>query len=311
MVVQSEGRIYTLKDSPFFRLRTKKKLAELLQVSCPALIELTSLEVSYKRKWKHKTVKNSWLEHPPSPDKAPFYRPIDIPVPGLKKVQSRIANLLSRITPPDWLFSPCKGRSYVDNAARHKCARAFWLLDIKDYFPSCTARKIAHFFRSDLECSSDVTAILVQLATHRSSLPQGSPCSPILAYFCNLGMWAEIKEIVEGAGLTHSVYADDITISGRLIYGNTIWRIKQAINKHGFAIKKEKEVSLIDVPADITGTIVDGHQTKLPYRQLKRLFELRRLRHAAKGKRLKALLDSQIAGRLAQRRQVEGVGGAN
>nr|WP_143840515.1 hypothetical protein [Novosphingobium panipatense] len=169
MAVLNDARLYTLKDSPFFRLRTRKKLADLLQISLSDLKEITSSEESYKRKWKHKVDKDSWLEVQPPPEKAPFYRPIDIPEPSLKKVQSRIAKLLSRITPPDWLFSPCKGRSYVDNAARHKGARAFWLLDIKDYFPSCTNRKLAHFFRSDLQCSKDVTAILVRLTTHQSS----------------------------------------------------------------------------------------------------------------------------------------------
>lgn len=305
MQVQTRKLFYTLRDSPFFRLRSRKKLADLLQISEDALYGLVAEEALYERRWKHKTEKDVWLKHQPAEDVSHLYRSIDIPDGGLKTVQSRIAKLLSRVTPPDWLFSPVKGRSYVDNAARHKGARAFWLLDIADYFPSCTASKVAHLFRTNLECSPDVTALLVKLTTYRQCLPQGSPCSPILAYFSNVDMWREIAELILEAGLKHSVYADDITVSGDTIKKEAIWRIKLIIHKHGLRVKREKEVSLIDAPADITGVIVKGNKTVLPNRQLKRLFELRQERQRAKGSLAKAALDIQIAGRLAQRRQVE------
>ena len=298
---------YTLRDSPFFRLRTRKKLATLLHVSEAALTEISARNDLYARRWKHKKDKNLWLREQPAPEISSQYRPIDIPDAGLKVVQSLIANMLSRITPPDWLFSPVKGRSYVDNAARHKGARAFWLLDVADYFPSCTANSVAHFFRRKLECSPDVTAILVRLTTLQQCLPQGSPCSPILAYFSNLDLWSDIEQSVTQAGLKHSIYADDITISGQIIQKEVIWEIKKAVHKHGLRIKAEKELSLIDSPADITGVIVDGDRTKLPNRQLKRLFDLRGERHLARGNVLKRMLDNQIAGRVAQKRQVEQV----
>lgn len=296
---------YILRDSPFFRLQSRKKLAALLHVSEAALSDISARNDLYARRWKHKKEKDKWLREQPNPEISSFYRPIDIPDAGLKAIQSRIANLLGRVTPPDWLFSPVKGRSYVDNAARHKGAKAFWLLDIADYFPSCTANNVAHFFRRKLECSPDVTSILVSLTTWQECLPQGSPCSPILAYFSNLDLWHEIEQSVARAGLTHSVYADDITISGPIVRKEVIWEIKCAVHKHGLKIKPDKELSLIDSPADITGVIVVGDQTKLPNRQLKRLFELRGERHRAKNSVLRRMLDSQIAGRVAQKRQVE------
>lgn len=297
---------YTLHDSPFFRLRTRKKLATLLRVSEATLADISSRDDLYKRRWKHKK-EEKWLRKQPDVEISQHYRPIDIPDAGLKAIQSRIANLLARITPPDWLFSPVKGRSYVDNAACHKGSRAFWLLDIADYFLSCTANNVAHFFRNRLECSPDVTAILVRLTTLRQCLPQGSPCSPILAYFSNLGMWGDVAEMVSRAGLRHSVYADDITISGPIVRKEVIWEIKGAIHKQGMKVKAAKELSLIDSPADITGVIVVGDQTKLPNRQLKRLFELRAERHRARSRVLKQQLDGRIAGRVAQKRQVEEV----
>lgn len=299
------GSQYTLRDTPFFRLRSRKKLAEILLVSDAALQRVLNEENLYERRWKHKKEKDSWLNFEPKPEFSHFYRPIDIPDKGLKSIQSRIAKLFAKVTPPDWLFSPVKGRSYVNNAARHVGARAFWLLDIADYFPSCTDNNVAHLFHTRLECSPDVTAIMVKLITLFGCLPQGSPCSPIMAYYSNHTMWLKISEIVTDSGLTHSVYADDITISGNLIKKEVIWNIKATVHKHGLRIKAEKELSIIDSPADITGVIVKGGRTMLPNRQLKRLFELRGERQRAKGSLAKAALDSQIAGRLAQQRQVE------
>ncbi len=301
---------YSIKDSRFFRLRTKKKLAKLLRVSQPTLAEISKRDDLYVRRWKHKK-DDKWLKEPPLAHEADDFRPIDIPDQRLKSMQARIADLMSRITAPDWLFSPVKGRSYVDNAAHHKGSKAFWLLDIANYFPSCSAKKVAHLFLKKFECSEDVTAILVHIVTVADKetglvgLPQGSPCSPILAFFSNLDMWCEIEAVVERAGLRHSVYADDITISGSMVPKSAVWEIKKAVHKHGLRIKSSKEHSLIDVPADITGVIVVGEKTKLPNRQLLKLFELKLERQVAIRRDHRRMLDNRIAGRIAQRRQVE------
>jgi len=268
------------------------------------LTRLVARNDLYARRWKHKK-KDIWLKEAPSSEEADIFRPIDIPAPELKRVQGRIAKLLIRIAPPDYLFSPVKGRSYVENAAHHRGARAFKLLDIANFFPSCKANRIAWFFGNIMQCSPDVVAIFVRLTTHQECLPQGAPCSPILAFFSNLSMWRAIEDEVWTANCNLSVYADDVTISGGTIPGVMIWRVKQIIHNHGFCIKPEKEISLIDAPADITGVIVRGEKTLLPNRQLKKLRDLRAERRNTKNPKLREMLDRQIHGRLSQRHQVE------
>ena len=120
--------------------------------------------------------------------------------------------------------------------------------------------------------------MLVRLTTLDGCLQQGSPCSPILAYYSNRPMWDEIADIVQRAGCRISVYADDITISGPVVPKSMIWRVKQAVHRHGLYLKPSKEVSLVAAPADITGVIVRGTKTKLPNRQLKVLAELKAIR---------------------------------
>lgn len=297
---------YDLKDSPFYKLNSKKKLADLLRVSYETLIIIAADSDLYIRRWKHKAL-DLWLKTEPQGDEAHNYRPIDIPDPRLKAMQSRIATLLGRIAPPAFLFSPVKGRSYVDNAAQHTCSKAYCMLDIADYFSSCSANNVARFFGRDLSCSQDVTAVLVRIATHRGCLPQGSPCSPILAYYSNQPMWAEIVTLVQKAGCKISIYADDITISGQTVRKSMIWMVKKAIYRHGMRIKRSKELSLISTPANITGVIVKDSKRCIPNRQLKKLAELKASRAATRDPKLRKKLANQIAGRRAQRRQVERV----
>ena len=297
---------HKLEQSPFYKLGTRRKLSEILMCSARDLKEVATLTVRYKNRWKPKDSDTKpWLTHPPSPEDADNYRPIDIPVPKLKRLQARVADLLSRIETPDYLFSPVKGVSYVDNAARHRDSRAFWLLDIAQYFPSCTANRVAWFFGQKLECAPDIAAILTSLTTEQERLPQGSPCSPIIAYFSNLIMWNDISDAVQHSGCILSVYADDITISGVSVPGTLIWDVKQIIHKNGFSLKAAKELSLIHAPADITGVIVRNGQLKLPNRQYKKMKELILQRRRSKGDKAIKKLGNRIRGCLSQRNQIE------
>lgn len=301
------SRFHRLESSALFNVRTRKKLANVLLCSPTQLKSVEAIKPRYKKRWKPKDNDTApWLKEPPTAEQAGNYRPIDIPVDPLKKLQSRIAYLLTRIEPPSFLYSPVKGVSYVDNANRHVNNNAFWLLDIADYFPSCTANRVAWFFKTVMKCAPDVTAILVSLVTDNGRLPQGSPCSPILAYFSNMKMWADIAATVGQSGCTLSVYADDITLSGTTVPGSLVWKVKQIIVKNGFQLKHDKEVSLIDSPADITGVIVRNGTLKLPNRQHKKLSEIKKLQKCTPNKISLAKLENQLKGRLAQRRQIEG-----
>ena len=84
-----------------------------------------------------------------------------------------------------------------------------------------------------------------------------------------------------------------------------IWKIKQVVHRHGLRLRPDKEASLISAPADITGVIVRDERTLLPNRQLKALAELKQERRLARNPEIRQRLDRKIAGRLAQRAQVE------
>jgi hypothetical protein len=284
-------RKYELRDSPFFRLRSKAKLARVLQVSPAKLNKLFELEGGYIYFQK--------------PKKKGGSREISAPIPPLKSVQSRIANLLGRVAPPDYLFAPVGGRSYVDNAAHHIGARSVRLLDIEDFFPSCSINKVIWFFRTRMECSPDVAVILARIVTHNRALPQGSPCSPILAYFAYIDMWEEIDAKVRGAGCILSVYADDLTISGGTVPEAMIWELKQTLYRHGHRYALHKERARRDRPAEITGVILTRDGVTAPNRQRQKIHAVRGDLRKTKAAEQVKLFEAQLRGRLAQFNQIQ------
>ena len=232
-------------------------------------------------------------------------RDISAPIPPLKSVQARIANLLSRISSPDYLFAPVKGRSYVDNAARHIGAQSVRLLDIQDFFPNCTIKKVIWFFRKRMECSPDVAVILARIATENGFLPQGSPCSPVLAYFAYIDMWEEIAARVSSDGCRLSVYADDLTISGNAVPEAMIWDIKRLLHKHDHRYAANKERARRSRPAEITGVILTREGIAPPNRQRQKIYRVRNeLRHATSSAQVMKL-QAQLCGRLAQVHQIQ------
>jgi hypothetical protein len=217
------------------------------------------------------------------PKKSGGTRHVENPSRQLKLTQRRLARILSRIEPPDYLFCPVKGRSYVSNAAAHSGARVIRCLDIRKYFPSTPAWRVFWFFKVVLLCEEDVAETLTRLATYLGHLPTGSPLSPIMAYFAHYDVWAAIAKIAREKGLTLTVYIDDVTLSGNKVSASDVWEIKKIIHASGLRYHKEKHY--VDVASEVTGVILRDGSLRVPNRQLKKLhFARQQLKKAAGGK---------------------------
>jgi hypothetical protein len=289
-VSKSIGTPYPLNQSPLYKLLTKKKLAQLLHITTSTLERLAKSEGLYR----------FWNE----PKKNAGFRHIEAPFENLKSVQSHIAKYLRRIEPPDFLMAPVLGRSYVHNAAVHVGQRCFRLLDIEDFFPNCTDKKVFWFFHKVMLCSKDVAAILTKLTTRQGHLPQGSPTSPFLAFFAYRDMWYEISDVVRAGGYTLSIYADDITISGETIYERDIWAVKQLLHKHGHRYCADKERKLIGKPADVTGVIISEDRLLLPNRQHKKISILNKEYNPKSSGKTAETIARRLRGRHAQAKQI-------
>jgi len=233
---------YPLRQSPFFRLRTRKKLCRHLGIPLNQMKALASPDLNYRLWDVEKNGKTRHIESPTFP---------------LKGVQSRIATLLSRIMPPDFLYCPTKGRSYLSNAAQHANSRVIHTLDIAEYFPSTPTERVKSFFRERMECSLDVAAILAALTTISGHLPTGGPASAILSYYANDLMWLKISALTKEAGCVLTVYMDDIAVSGDAVPNELLWNIRKLIRSSHLRYHKEKHFE--NKVSEITGVIIrDG-----------------------------------------------------
>ena len=257
---KSGGR-YSFDQSPFYKLRSKARLASILKLSLSELkAQLQTVESAY-----------SEFDLTNSSGKK---RRIEEPKPKLKRIHKRIEDLSKRIFPPDYLFCPVKRRSYVSNAAQHVVSKQIIVLDIKKYFPSTSAGRVFQFFHEEMECSRDVAGTLMTLCTFNGHLPTGSPLSPILSFLAHKRMWDRMAEMVKEAGCKLTVYIDDLTISGEKVPGSLVWRVKKEIKNTGLLYHKEKSYRG-NRARKVTGVIIKDGELRVPNRQHLKAHNLR------------------------------------
>lgn len=251
-----KGR-YALDQCGLYALKSPRQLAARLNRTQNFLEQRSNKPELYK----------VWEEA----KKSGGFRVIEAPREDLKLLQKRIADLLQRVLAPKFLFSPVKGLSYVENALSHQNSSEVRLLDIVDYFGNCSSKSVFNFFRSDLRCVPDVAWLLTGLSTRNDHLPQGSPCSPILSFYCCKPMWERIFSAVSEAGCIVTVYVDDITISGPSVPEKLIWRVKEILHAYGHKHHRKKERRHVHRAAEITGIMVGPNRVSVPHRHYKKL----------------------------------------
>lgn len=237
-------------DSPFYKLKSKKKLAALLCVNISDFSILKKDEGNY-----------SIFEQLSKKGKP---RKIQKPLEKLDVVHTRIASLLSRIGLPLYLHSGKKACSNVTNARAHLNNEKMMTTDIKAFFPSTTRLMIFSFFYSVMKMSCDVADILSHICTCHDRLPTGSRISMPLAFFANSRMFDEIHELCQKLKIEMTVYVDDLTFSGANVNRLFCAVTRKIINKHGHVMHPTKtKLYSKDKPKLVTGVIVLGNHLKV------------------------------------------------
>ena len=142
-------------------------------------------------------------------------RIINAPDQRLKYLQRQIAPLLDqlyRVRNPVHGF--VAGKSVKTNAQAHLRARFVLNIDLKDFFPSITEKRIIGVLQS-LGISSRVASIIAKLCCHNAHLPQGAPTSPVLSNMICFRLDKKLLAFAKGARCIYTRYADDITFSSR------------------------------------------------------------------------------------------------
>ncbi|CDH33698.1 reverse transcriptase family protein [Xenorhabdus bovienii] len=224
--IVTRKKSYTLQDSPFYKLKSKKKLTNLLKVDMETLLRMMNDTENYNE-FEEKGKKGK-------------VRKIQHPVGELDVVHTRIASLICRIATPSFLHSGKKQHSNVGNARIHCNSFPLMTTDVCSFFPSTKRSMVFSFFYTVMECSSDVADILSHICTIHGHLPTGSRISMPLAYWANCRMFSELEQLAIKHNVTMTLYVDDLTFSGNHV--NPLFKsiTRQIIERHGHQMHPTK-----------------------------------------------------------------------
>ena len=212
-------------------------------------------------------------------------RLISAPKPDLKRVQHWIATQVTEHLPVHGAAHGfLAGRSTVTNAARHSGAELVLKLDLRDFYPTVTYRRVKGVFRRAgfVEQVATVLALLctespreplevrgrrVHVALGPRSLPQGAPTSPSLTNTLCRRLDARLDGLARHLGFRYTRYADDLTFShhapGRSPVGKLLGGVRRVVREEGFSIHGDKtRIMRRGGRQKITGLVVNGAEGK-------------------------------------------------
>jgi RNA-directed DNA polymerase len=198
------------------------------------------------------------------------FREIYSPDKKLRKVQRRLNYFLQAyylwikpsevygfVVHPDYLGPYC---NIVANAQVHVGKKYVLNMDLKDFFPSISAKRVKDVFSSPLfDFEEQIAIALTLLTTYEGKLPIGAPSSPVISNFICLGLDSDLKLFSEVNGLTYSRYADDLTFSSDFVISNDdILDIILIIKKNNFEVNEKKlHLKTANQKQTVTGLIVN------------------------------------------------------
>ncbi|BFI95979.1 MAG: hypothetical protein RSP_14890 [Rhodanobacter sp.] len=271
---------YAIHNSPLYKLSSRKRMLTILKMTAEE-----SAFIRRKRVYNHFETEDKYKsELPALKHKA---RQIQSPETVLKRVQTRLANLLGRIELPDYLHSARKGCSYKSNARAHAFGHSVARIDIKKFYERVHVSYIQKYFLDDLKCSRDIAHRLTELVSYDRRLPTGSPASPIMSFLAYRSMFDELHVLATSMGLTMTVYVDDVVVSGPGLSSHFIQPAQAIIGRYGLCAHKFS-TTCAGLPTVITGLQQTANGESAPptrFRKLRALeTELRRttdLKHKA------------------------------
>lgn len=219
------------------------------------------------------------------PKKHGGVRKISAPSDELKLMQRRLSDLLlshieevnSRKKLKNQIshgFEP--GKSIVTNAECHRNKRYVFNTDIKNFFGTINFGRVRGFFLKDrdFELNETVATLLAQIACHENSLPQGSPCSPVISNLIGHVLDLHLVKLAARHGCRYTRYADDLTFSTNLkVFPEAIARnldggshgwlpgkeLARLVKHCGFELNPQKtRMQYRDSRQDVTGLVVNS-----------------------------------------------------
>ncbi len=207
-------------------------------------------------------------------------RLISAPMPRLKRAQHWILDqILEKVPQHSASHGFRRGRSIVTNAQPHVGAEIVINLDLKDFFPSISYKRIKGIFQA-LGYSEAIATVLglictepdiaeVQLdgktyfvAQSDRHLPQGAPTSPALTNLLCRRLDKRLTGLAEFEGYSYTRYADDLTFSGsgdaKDTIGSLLKHTRGIVEHEGLTLHPDKtRVLRSNQQQEVTGIVVN------------------------------------------------------
>jgi retron-type reverse transcriptase len=169
-------------------------------------------------------------------------RQIRQPRKDLKAIQAWILrNILDKLTPSPYATAYRKNRSIASGILPHCNNRYFLCLDLEDFFPSISVRRVTKIFMI-VGYSKHIANILARLCTCDGNLPQGAVTSPSLSNLIASKLDRRLVGYLSRRNIIYTRYADDITLSANspMILSKSLPMVLRIIKSEHFRPNLEK-----------------------------------------------------------------------
>ena len=196
--MKSNNELLRLMNIPVFS--DAKELASLMHVDLGRIEMLSKFSNRYYKRYK-------------IPKSNGNHREIRQPRKDLKGIQAWILrNILDKLNPSPYATAYIRKKNISSNVSPHCNNRYFICLDLEDFFPSISIRRVAKVF-SLIGYSKKAASILAMLSACDGSLPQGAVTSPSLSNLIAAKLDRRIAGYTSRRNIIYTRYADDITLS--------------------------------------------------------------------------------------------------
>lgn len=187
----------------------------------------------------------------------------------LKKASEYLYETCHR--PSAQVFGFVKGRSTVQNAARHLDRDAVLRLDLEAFFDSISFQLVQSSLLNN-GFDADAAALLATLVTVDDSLPTGFPTSPVISNLVFASTDSVLAAWAADVGLNYTRYVDDLTFSGA-VPENARVQLESILDSEGWAVNESKTLLMKRGGKQyVTGlSVSDPHSPRLPRPWKKRL----------------------------------------
>ena len=194
-------------------------------------------------------------------------RIISAPSYFLKHVQGKIKLLLDQLYyPKSCVYGFVNARSIVSNAKKHANKNYLLNVDLKDFFPSITSKRVYGVMKR-YGASPEVALSITKLVTFRGVLPQGAPTSPVISNMICGPLDSKLIKFSKHHKMRYSRYADDLTFSSNKPFNPEVFdsearilgeELTTLITESGFEVNEEKIVfSTRRDHQEVTGLVVN------------------------------------------------------